>query len=61
MLKQLVTYWYMGGYGIYVWPCYVALLAIVSWLLVDAVKKNMLIHNKIKQDLWYRSNSDKQT
>ncbi len=61
MLKHLLQLCNMGGYGVYVWPSYILLLTLISWQVFAALKKNLAIQNKLKQDLWSGSNSDQQT
>lgn len=40
----------MGGYGFYVWPCYVLLLIIIGWLLFATMRNNKSVHAKLKND-----------
>lgn len=61
MLKHLLEWCDMGGYGIYVLPSYAFLLVIISWQLFAAIQRNRKIHVQLKQNLWSGSGSDNQT
>lgn len=50
----------MGGYGKYIWPCYALLLVVISWQIFAALKRNLWLHSKLKQDTWSIKNSDEQ-
>lgn len=49
----------MGGYGIYVWPCYALLLSVISWLIFSSLKRNIAMRTNLKQNLW-SNDSDRQ-
>ncbi len=61
MSEYVVNLCSMGGYGIYVWPCYVLLLGLLTWQIFAALKKNIAVHSKLKKDMWSGTNSDSQT
>lgn len=61
MLSQIIKFCDMGGYGVYVWPCYVLFLTVVAWQIFGAMKRNIKVYNKVKDNVWFGTNSDKQT
>lgn len=61
MFEYIFKLFHMGGYGIYVWPCYALLLGLLTWQIYAAIKRNLAMHLKIKQDQSAGSNSDQQT
>lgn len=60
MFKQLFSMCAMGGYGKYIWPCYAILLILISWQIFATVRRDTLIHNKLKQSLRSEVSRDKQ-
>lgn len=61
MLRYFFSLWEMGGYGIYIWPSYALLLAIISVFIFRAIRCNLQMQKKIRQDLWSGSDSDNQS
>ena len=61
MYETLVSFFVANGYGVYIWPCYVLLLALISWQLIMALKKNSIVRKNIAKNLQLGLISDKQT
>ena len=47
MLSKILI---MGGYGIYIWPCYLIFILVFSWHLYAALKTSVNIKKKILLD-----------
>ncbi len=60
MLEYILQRCDMSGYGIYVWPCYALFLLTLSWQIFKALRRDLLVHSKLKQELWSRVEIDKQ-
>lgn len=54
MYNVISDYFAMGGYGLYIWPCYLAFFATIIVLLVSAKSK----YNKVRTSL-QKSNESK--
>lgn len=59
MLIEILRKCSFGGYGIYIWPCYILLLALISWQIFAALRRNLSMHAKIKNQ-WLGTDSDPQ-
>jgi heme exporter protein CcmD len=57
MFKYLLQFFDMGGYGIYVWPCYAILLLMLSWYVVSIFKKNIAVRKSLA-NIWSENSSD---
>lgn len=50
MFEAMYNFWYMNGYGVYVWPCYILLLLTLSIYILQSIRRNILTHQKLKSD-----------
>lgn len=52
MLSVIFNLFDMGGYGIYVWPCYGLLLLLITWQVLRALRKSIYMRDTIRQNSW---------
>ncbi len=43
--------WNMGGYGIYVWPCYGLVFVGMIWLLVASIRRDRYFKRQFKENI----------
>lgn len=61
MLSKIISFFDMGGYGIYIWPCYALLLLTLTWQVLRALRKSIYMRDILKQNVWSGTNSDPQS
>lgn len=61
MLNYIFKILNMNGYGIYVWSCYSLFMLLITWQVVVALRRNVLMRGNLKQHLWAGSTSDPKT
>lgn len=49
-INQILEFLHMGGYGLYIWPCYLIFILVFSWHLYAALKTAVNIKKKILLD-----------
>lgn len=59
MFNWILQLFDMGGYGVYIWPCYALLLSIIAWLIFSSLRRNIAMRTNLKQNLWSEG-SDRQ-
>ncbi len=53
MLTNIIKNLDMGGYGIYVWPCYFLLLLVITWNVFSAFRRHLMLRKALKKDIWH--------
>jgi heme exporter protein CcmD len=58
--NEILEFLAMGGYAVYIWPCYALLIIVLFWHLYRALITNKNLKVKLKH-LYLGSNSDQHT
>lgn len=59
MLGYIYTICDLGGYGVYIWPCYILLLTLLAWQILSAIKRNAEMHKRVQIE--WNKKREKQT
>ena len=58
MLRDILEFINMGGYGVYIWPCYLLLICLLYMHIASALKHKKRIKIKIYNMLQSEFNND---
>lgn len=47
VFKSSIEFLHLGGYGVYVWPCYLISVLVIGWQLSSALRQLRAVKHKI--------------